>query len=85
MSYFGLVKRLAKIDSECKKDEELRKRLEPWVLEMNKKKPRTKQEAERIANDFIGKYEEIKKQINSDILSDETPQRVVDIKRIAEQ
>ena len=67
MSYFRLIKRLSKIDSECKKDDELRKKLEPWVLEMNNKRPSNKKEAEKIANDFVRKYEEIKKQINADI------------------
>ena len=67
MSYFRLIKRLSKIDSECKKDDELRKKLEPWVLEMNNKRPSNKKEAEKIANDFVRKYEEIKKQINANI------------------
>jgi len=70
MAYFGLIKKMAKIDAECKKDEELRKRLEPFVLEMNKKKPTNKAEAEKMANQFITKYNEIKDQIEHDIKSE---------------
>jgi hypothetical protein len=63
MGVIEMVKRLKAIDKECNKNEELKKRLEPWVEEMNKQKPRTREEATKITQAFIEKYEEIKKQI----------------------
>ena len=38
------------------KDDELRKRLEPWVEKMNKQKPSNKKEAMKVSEDFINKY-----------------------------
>ena len=36
MGVLGIVRKLKAIDIECNRNEELKKRLEPWVLEMNK-------------------------------------------------
>jgi len=63
MGIIAIVKKLKSIDEECKKNKELEKALEPWVIEMNKQRPRTREEATKISKSFINKYEEIKKQL----------------------
>jgi hypothetical protein len=72
MGMFQIVNKLASIDVECKKNAVLRAKLEPWVLEMNRKRPTSKKEALKISQDFIDKYNEIKKQIQKQNLKIES-------------
>lgn len=60
MGLVKLVLKLKKIDKECETNEQLKKRLEPWVIEMNKYKPCSRTEAEKISEKFIAEYERIK-------------------------
>jgi hypothetical protein len=71
MGMLKIAEKLASIDRECNKDDELKKRLEPWVIKMNTVKPRTKKEAEVLANRFISEYEKIKEEIKKDIASEQ--------------
>jgi hypothetical protein len=67
MGILELVKQMRVIDKECKKDKVLREKLEPWVKEMNKQRPRSKEEALKVTEAFIKKYEEVKKSIETGV------------------
>jgi inorganic pyrophosphatase len=67
MGLLDIVGKMRVIDKECKKDKILRERLEPWVVEMNKKRPKSKEEAMKVSEAFIKKYEEVKKSIETGV------------------
>jgi hypothetical protein len=67
MGNFAIIKKLIQIDNECKKNDELRKMLEPWVEKMNKIKPTKKSEALNAAQKLIDEYERLKQEITADI------------------
>lgn len=67
MGKFGIIKDLIKIDGECKKDANLRHKLEPWVERMNKVKPSNKAEALKVAKQLIDEYERLKAEIKDNI------------------
>lgn len=70
MGLIAILKKLSVIDAECKKNDVLRKQLEPLVINMNKVKPTNKAEARKMAQKLIDEYERIKQQINNDIRSE---------------
>jgi hypothetical protein len=72
MGLLELVKKMKLIDKECKKDKILREKLEPWVIEMNKQRPRSREEALKVTEEFIKKYEEVKKSIETGVLDEPT-------------
>lgn len=85
MGLITMVKTLKKIDRECNKDEELKKRLEPWVKEMNGKTPKSRAEAELVANAFIEKYNKIKEEIEKGIRSEYENSSVRKIEQVHER
>jgi hypothetical protein len=72
MGMLDLIKQMRVIDKECRKDKVLRERLEPWVVEMNKQRPRSKEEALKVTEAFIKKYEEVKKSIETGVWDEPT-------------
>jgi hypothetical protein len=67
MGKFAIIKKLVKIDGECKKDAVLRSKLEPWVERMNNVKLNNKVEALKLSQQLIDEYDRIKKEINDNI------------------